>query len=177
MKKILYATLMALLITAMISTTVFAGTILSPTVYVGQNTKAAFLKITPQADGGIHILVMPKGGEGWCVTEVAAHVGLSLADFPLSGGGALIPGHFDFPLYSGTCIAQGLEWTIYPDAIDPQWAHGDHVYMAIHLVMDNPVLGIYNETGWTVRCGNKNGHDFGGGGWGLWLEIMPYDWF
>lgn len=175
MKKLILSIVLALLLSTIFLPAAFGYTI-SPTIYIGQFTKAGYMKITPNADGSITLEFMMKGGEGWCLTEAQVHVGTSLDDFPVN---PTRPGHFDYKLYGPDALCTTkLTRTIYPNEMDPQWAHGDHIYMAIHTVVDNPFLGIYDETGWTVRCGVKEEHYFEYDKWasGLWLEILPYEW-
>lgn len=176
MKKITLSLVIALLLSLMFVPAAF-GRRIGPTIYVGQNTIAGFMGVYPNADGSITIEY--SFWQGWCMTESAVHVGRSLEDFPTNRPGFTIPGHFDFKVYGpdSPCI-KWLSITLRPNKMDPQWEYGDHIYMAIHVVADNPMMGLYEETGWTVRCGVKEGHYFKNDMWagGLWLEILEDDW-
>lgn len=178
MKKFLFSLVIALLLSTMFVPAAF-GYNIGPTIYFGQDIIGGYMQVTPNADGSITLEYMMKGWVGWCMTESAVHVGTSLDDFPTNPTGNTIPGHFDFKVYGpdAPCITR-LTVTIRPDEVDPQWEHGDHIYMAIHIVADNPKLGLYEETGWSVRCGTKEEHYFNYDKWagGLWLEIFPWEW-
>lgn len=175
MKKILYATVMALIITAMVATTVFASYIISPRILFGQTLFGGVVKVTGNSDGSITLDYMIAGGQGWCMTETAIHVGLSLDDFPMNSGG-VIPGQFDFKYDFGGCIT-GFTTTIFPDPIEPQWAYLDSVYIAIHVVGDNATLGKYGETGWVVNCGNLEGGQFPGRNWSAYFRLPSNAWY
>lgn len=178
MKKTYLSIIIALLISMMLVPAAFGRT-LGPTIYFGQDLVGGFMRVTPKADGSIELVYMMRGGQGWCMTESAVHVGRSLDDFPKNPVGMAIPGHFDFKVYGpdAPCI-RGLTVTLTPDPVNPQWAYGEHIFMAIHVVGDNPQLGLFEETGWAVRCGVKAEHYFNNDMWagGLWLEITPADW-
>lgn len=176
MKKIMLSIVIALLLSTMFVPAAFGRTF-GPTIYFGQDLIGGYMRVTPNADGSITLVYMMKGSAGWCMTESAVHVGRSLDDFPTNPSGMTIPGHFDFKVYGpdSPCITR-LEVTLHPYA--DQWSYGEHIYMAIHVVGDNPQLGLYEETGWSVRCGVKAEHYFNYDMWagGLWLEIVEEDW-
>lgn len=173
MKKVLYSLMIVLILTGVVASSASA-TVPAPTIYVN-SWKAGFLKITPhEADGSITIQYMLKGGIGWCMTASDVHVGQSLDDFPLDAAGA-DPDLFDFQVYDGPCVSN-FSITLYPDAVDPQWAAGEHIYIAVHIVANNPGLRVQGQDGWAVRCGCIPGHIFPGTGLTLWLEIFPNEW-
>lgn len=171
MKKILYATLMALLITAIITTPVFAGYTISPKILAGQSNFVGVAKITGNADGSLTIEFMVSGGEGYCITDAAVHVGLTLADFPTNKGGA-IPGQFDYQYDFGGCTAHPPTITI----ADPVGYKGD-IYLAIHVNVYNIYMPDYQDTGWIVRCGNLEGANFPGNNWSAWIFMPAEVWY
>lgn len=171
MKKILYATLMSLLITVMITTPVFAGYTISPKILAGQGIDGVFVgvvKITGNADGSLTFGFMLKGGQGYCIKDAAIHVGLTLADFPQNNGGA-IPGQFDYKYDFGGCITNAVV-TI----VDPVGYKGD-IYIAIHVNVIMP--DGTQETGWVVRCGDLEGGQFPGKNWSAWIWFPTAAWY
>lgn len=175
MKKIFYAMVMALVITAMVTTTVFASYVISPRILFGQTMFGGVVKVTGNSDGSITFEYMIAGGQGWCMTETAIHVGLSLDDFPTNPGG-VIPGQFDFKPDITGCITS-FTITIFPDPVEPQWAYLDSVYIAIHVVGDNPTSGMYGETGWVVNCGNLEGGQFPTNNWSAYFRLPTNAWY
>lgn len=171
MKKILYATLMALLITVMITSPVFASYTVSPKILAGQGiggTYVGVVKITGNADGSITFQFMLKGGAGFCITDAAIHTGLSLADFPQNPGGA-IPGQFDYQYDFGGCISNVI--ITIPDPA----GYKDNTYIAIHVNVFGP--DGFQETGWVVNCGNLEGGQFPGNNWSAWLRLPVNAWY
>jgi hypothetical protein len=73
-----------------------------------------------------------------------------------------------------------LTTTIYPDCADPQWAHGDHVYVSIHVVADNRLTGETDRIGWVLRDDVNRLS----GSWASWVkrlllvfDLPPNAWF
>lgn len=170
MKKILYAITMTLILSAMVTTTVFAGYTISPKILAGQGDALDFegvIKITGNADGSLTFYPMLK--TGWCVTDMAIHIGLSLDDFPQNDGGA-IPGKFDYQYDFGECITRVPAFSI----ADPPGDKGD-IYIAIHMNVYGPD-GV-QETAWVVRCGDLEGAQFPGANWSAWMFFPAAAWY
>lgn len=173
MKKLKYALIIAVLVAVFATTTVFAGTVISPKILAGQGVGGVFVgvaKITGNADGSLTIDFQLKGGQGYCITDAAIHVGLSLDDFPTNNGGA-IPGQFDYKYDFGGCVSKATV-TI----ADPPGDKGD-IYLAIHVNVYNRYDPEYQDTGWIVRCGNLEGAQFPGNNWSAWIFFPDAAWF
>jgi hypothetical protein len=151
-----------------LSVTAFAGYTISPTILAGQNINVGSVKITGNADGSLTFDFMLKGGQGYCITDAAIHVGLLLDDFPQNPGGA-IPGQFDYKYDFGGCVSAATV-TI----SDPPGDKGD-IYIAVHVNVYGP--DGQQETGWVVRCGDLEGAQFPGRNWSAWISFPADAWY
>lgn len=167
MKKALFIMLLVVLLTATITSAVFAGYEISPQLIAGQNESAGVVKIFGDANF-LTVEFMLKGGEGWCMTESQVHVGLTLADIPQNSGGA-IPGQFDYKTDHDGCVS-GFTYQIPTDAT---W-YGKKIYIATHAVVIGPD-GV-EETGWGVNCGNLAAQQFPGNNWSAYIIFLANAW-
>lgn len=166
MKKGMLVSVLVALLLALLPLTTFASFTISPAILAGQTTNVGVIKITGNADGSLTLTYMLKAG--WCMTNSAVHLGLSLDDFPQNAGGA-IPGQFDYQYDWGGCV-KAATVTIQ----DPPGDKGN-VYIAVHLNLYGP--NGQQETGWVVRCGNLEGGQFPGSNWSAWLLFPANAWY
>lgn len=167
MKKLFHSLLVAGVLAVLIVTPVLAGYTISPKILAGQTIFAGVVKITGNPDGSLTLNYMLRGGAGFCMTDSAVHVGLSLDDFPQNSGGA-IPGQFDYQYDFNGCVS-----TFTATIADPPGYKGD-VYIAIHVNVTLP--DGTQETGWTVRCGDLEGGQFPGSNWSAWIWFPTAAW-
>jgi hypothetical protein len=111
---------------------------------------------------------MLRAGEGFCITESSAHVGLSLDEFPQNPGGA-IPGQFDFKTDHDGCVTSFT----YQIPVQTAW-YGNPVLIATHAVVVTPDGD--EETGWAVNCGNLEGGQFPGKNWSAYFVFPANAW-
>jgi len=170
MRKVVYISIAAVLLMALLPASALAQVsenTISPKILAGQTDFAGVVKITGNADGTLTFAFMLRGGAGYCMTDAAIHLGLSLDDFPQNSGGA-IPGQFDYKYdFDGKCVT-GLTTTI------PAPGGKVDTYIAVHV---NVILPDgTQETGWVVRCGDLEGAQFPGSNWSAWILYPARAW-
>ncbi len=166
MKRVLFSLFILFLLTTLITTTAFAGSV-SPTILAGKTINVGTANVTGNPDGSFTIRLFIR--QGYCLTDAAIHSGLSLADFPQNRGGA-IPGQFDYKNDFGGCVSHPPTITI----DDPAGGFGDKVYIAIHVNVYGP--DGQQNTGWVVRCGNLEGGQFHGKNWSAYFIFPANAW-
>lgn len=169
MKKILHILFVVGVLTAMITTPVLAGTTISPRLLAGQTNFAGVIKVSGYPDY-LHFVFTIRGGAGWCMTDAAIHVGLSLDEFPQNAGGA-IPGQFEFQYDFGGCIVGA---TIDVPITGRGW-YGNWIYVAVHANVIGP--DGQQETAWTVNCGDLEGNQFPGNNWSAYFRYPANAWY
>ncbi|HEX9744960.1 MAG TPA: hypothetical protein VGB30_05985 [bacterium] len=103
---------------------------------------------------------------GYCINEIHAHIGTSLADFPLNKAGNPVLGQFDCSEEFDECVTE------YTCTFDNTYEDGDVVLYSAHAVVTYP--DGTQETAFGGEC-----YDFPGNRWGWYceceLEICEYD--
>lgn len=180
MKRITSALLIVVLLLTFITSAVVAewqGYVISATMYGGQTAnKVGFAKIWNDADN-LNVYFMMRAGAGWCISEYHVHAGLTLADFPMTSTGNLIPGHFDYKAVLGGCLNSATVQIPLADLEALGIFPGDEFYLALHSVVFNRYTG-QEETSWTVRCGDLWGQQFpGDAGWEGYIRFTSDAWY
>ena len=150
--------------------TAYASYTVSARLLAGQTEFAGVVKVTGDANN-LTVSFMLRGGAGWCMTESAVHVGLSLDEFPQGPGGA-IPGQFEFQADHEGCVAS-YTYTI---PVEGRGWYGNWIYIATHAVVNGPG-GLVGETAWAVNCGNLEGGQFPGRNWSAYFRFPANAWY
>ncbi len=172
MKKILYSSLIALLVLMMMTISASAGATFGAKIIAGQQYYIGTFWVSGNADGSLTLQLDMTTNDvgGWCITDAAIDVATSLSDIPQNKGGA-IPGKFDYKFNFGGCI-NGYR-TIHIDKGD--WNHGDLLYIAIHVNAYGP--DGQQETGWAVNCGQLQSLQFPGKNWSGYAWLPAEFWY
>jgi hypothetical protein len=173
MKKFTIALLAAVLVLLLLSSGVLAGVGFGPRILAGQDFQVGWNRVWNDGDSiNIRFIV---DAEDWCLKEFHVHAGATLADFPFNPGGGLKIGHFDYAEEFDVCVNVFTLEIPHEDLAALGIIPGDEFYLAIHSVVINTVTGA-EETGWTVRCGDLAGAQFGGPGWAAYVKFTAIDW-
>jgi hypothetical protein len=167
MKRATYLSILVILLLAVLPVTAFAGYTISPRLLAGQTEFAGVVKITGDHDWLV-VEFMLRAGAGWCMTESAVHVGLSLDDFPQNSGGA-IPGQFDYKAVHDPCTSKYT----YRIPVQGDW-YRNQIYIATHAVVIGP--DGEEETAWAVNCGDLEGGQFPGSNWSAYITFPANAW-
>ena len=108
----------------------------------------------------------------YCLIEAHAHVATSVALIPQKNGNP-IPGQFMFKDDDLGCTS--FARFVYP--LPAGWTPGTELIIAAHAVVQKPSEPGWEETAWTVECGQLQDYTFGGKQWAAWvpykLEAYP----
>lgn len=174
MKKLFVPLMVVILLTGLITTSVFAADAqVWYKLIAGQNTWVGNVGVSIDENGDLHVVYNtsinpenPGYTGGYCLYEIHTDAAYDLADIPQKNGNP-IPGQFYYKEDDLGCVQRA-------EAIIPgDWdASADTpIYVAAHAVvgkMDDP---SWEETAWALWCGinNLDKYAFPGKNWAVYI--------